>query len=136
MLVTCWSDGIVCRFPAGQDHARRRLLQRSSSASAATSSVRCLAYQKAEAKRAEPSSSPAAPADEAGGESPSGTEASYIEPTPALDAGSFSALAVASPRAGTGWDPGAITDDELISHFRRPAILGPANPSSRACSWN
>src|SRR5262249_47732715 len=113
-----WSDGITCRFPAGRPV--HDAVCSSGPAGISPHIIRSiLAYQKAGAESSGPSS-PTASADATAGESPSGSVTSDIEPSPALD-GSPSPAAAAAPQSGPIWDPGAITDDELVSHFRRPA---------------
>ena len=118
-LLFRWSDGITCRFPTGRPV--HEAVCSSGLAGISRHIIRSiLAYQKTEAAGSGPSDS-TAPADTAAGGSPSGAEASPIESSPVFDASP--SRAEASPQPGSSWDPGAITDDELIAHFRKPAIL-------------
>jgi hypothetical protein len=107
-LLFLWSDGVTCRFPAGRpvQHA----VCSSGLAGISRHIVRSiLAYQKAEAGNSA-TSDLTPPANEAADAPP---------PTPeAPQAGAGAPL-----QPGATWDPGAITDDELISCFRKPAIL-------------
>lgn len=98
-LIFRWSDGNTCRFPAG-----RPVHDASCSSGLAGISrhiVRSiLAYQKAASEAVQPSG-----------------------PTPAIEAATVDASpAEAAPPPASTWDPGAISDDELIAHFRKPAV--------------
>jgi hypothetical protein len=103
-LLFRWSDGITCRFPAGRPV--HDAVCSSGLAGISRHIIRSiLAYQKAQGACAPPS----------------GAEAPHVETSPAFE--TSPTPAPASPQPGTSWDPGAITDDELIAHFRKPAVL-------------
>lgn len=108
-VIVSWSDGTVCQFPVGQ--TVHDAVCSSGLAGISRHIVRSvLAYQ-----RIEPSSNVSvAPADR-------DNERTGDDPTP---------NAVVSPPVAQGqtlaegqvWDPGALTDDDLIARFRSAAI--------------
>lgn len=95
-----WSDGTVCRFPAGK--TIHDAVCSSGVLGISRHVVRSvLAYQSRAAGA--PAAGPAAPSD------------------PASD-GSAPAAAEAVPGRGADWDPGKISDEDLVRHFRAPVI--------------
>lgn len=100
-----WSDGIVCQFPSGK--SLHEAVCSSGTVGISRHIIRSvLAYQ------AKYRGAVATQVDDviSGGEHPDSTM-----PTAANPGG-------AAPPAGT-WNPGTISDDDLLAHFRKPAIL-------------
>lgn len=109
-LLFRWSDGITCRFPAGRPV--HDAVCSSNVAGISRHIIRSvLAYQMAAAASSTPAN--AAVAELAPGSDVVQVVATSPDALPRADA---------APAPGPSWDPGAITDDELVAHFRKPAI--------------
>lgn len=117
-LVVRWSDGIVCRFPAG------RTMHEASCSSGHVGVSRhvvrsVLAYQRH--RRTEASSAAANPA-------PASASPTAVPPSDSGDTSADLQSAGVSPELPTGggeptaWDPGTITDEALVAQFRSSAI--------------
>ncbi len=111
-----WSDGITCRFPAGRPV--HDAVCSSGLAGISRHIIRSiLAYQKAEESRTdqlEPATSSEAPVVEA---------SSASDAVVKTDSDVTPLQMETLVQSAQSWDPGAITDDELVSHFRKPAIV-------------
>ena len=103
-LVFAWSDGITCRFPAGK--SVHDAVCSSGVAGITRHVVRSvLAYQRAESDR------------------PPAGQLADAQPADAETQPDVQAAETASSYVGGDvWDPGRITDDDLVSRFRSAAV--------------